>query len=805
MEKIKINDLSFIYPKNDVPALNDINLSINSGEFTVICGRSGCGKSTLLRQLKPILSPVGSRSGNILFDGRNINELSAAEQASEIGFVLQNPESQIVCDKVWHELSFGLESLSCHDDEIRLRVAEMVSFFGLEDKLHSNVTELSGGQKQLLNLAAVMVMQPQVLILDEPTSRLDPIAAHDFLEAVSRINRELGTTVIISEQRLDEVLPLCDKVAVMEGGGILTVGTPREVGAELNSRHSDMLDALPSPMKISYAAGDGSETPVTIREGREWLTRIPVKNKISSLSADSDSPDDYVLCIDEAWFRYEKNDADILKGISFKLRRGELYALMGGNGAGKTTALSLICGINTPYRGKIKITAGMKTAALPQEPQTLFSQKTVRLDLSEMLPKNPSHSDAERLRQTAELCGLCELLDRHPYDLSGGEQQRSALAKVLLSEPDILILDEPTKGLDAHFKKEFSAILSELKRRGVSILMVSHDIEFCAEYADRCGMLFDGRIVSENVPKKFFYDNAFYTTSARRMARGIIENAVTDKDIIHAIGDNNSQKSESEKNFFKEPDDKNKNTIKMGLPPQAVPLPHKIPKKTWLEAIIVLLLIPLTVFFGMTYLQDRKYYFISLLIILEAMIPFAVVFEGRRPQSRELVVVSVLCAVAVIGRAAFAFIPQFKPVAAIVIISAVCFGGETGFLVGAVSAFVSNFFFGQGPWTPWQMFSFGIIGFIAGVLYQTGILRKSRMSLCLFGFLSAAFIYGGIMNPASVVIWQSSPTKEMFVSAYAMGLPFDLIHGASTAIFLWLGAIPMGEMLDRVKTKYNML
>lgn len=804
MEKIKINDLSFVYPKSNVAALNSIDLSINSGEFTVICGRSGCGKSTLLRQLKPILSPAGSQSGSISFDGRNINALSAAEQASEIGFVLQNPESQIVCDKVWHELSFGLESLSCPDDEIRLRVAEMVSFFDMEDNLNSNVTELSGGQKQLLNLASVMVMQPQVLILDEPTSRLDPIAAHNFLEAVSRINRELGTTIIISEQRLDEVLPLCDKVVVMENGRILTVGTPREVGAELNSRHSDMLDALPSPMKISYAAGDSSETPVTIREGREWLTQLSVKNKLSSLTDSYSSAED-ILCIDEAWFRYEKNNADILKGLSFKLRKGELYALMGGNGAGKTTALSLICGINAPYRGKIKIAPGMKTAALPQEPQTLFSQKTVRLDLSEMLPKNPSHSDNERLRRTVELCGLRELLDRHPYDLSGGEQQRAALAKVLLSEPDILILDEPTKGLDAHFKKEFSAILSELKRRGVSILMVSHDIEFCAEYADRCGMLFDGRIVSENIPKKFFYDNAFYTTSARRMARGIIQNAVTNEDIIYAIVDNNSQESSSEKNIFEKPEAEIENNCNKDLLPQAAPLRHKIPKKTWFESIIVLLLIPLTVFFGMAYLQDRKYYFISLLIILEAMLPFAVVFEGRRPQARELVVISVLCAIAVIGRAAFAFIPQFKPVAAIVIIAAVCFGGEKGFLVGAISAFVSNFFFGQGPWTPWQMFSFGIIGFIAGVLYQTGILRRRRTSLCLFGFLSAAFIYGGIMNPASVVIWQSSPTKEMFVSAYAMGLPFDLIHGASTAIFLWLGAIPMCEMLDRVKTKYNML
>lgn len=230
---------------------------------------------------------------------------------------------------------------------------------------------------------------------------------------------------------------------------------------------------------------------------------------------------------------------------------------------------------------------------------------------------------------------------------------------------------------------------------------------------------------------------------------------------------------------------------------------RKLSKRTLASLIMILLAVPLTVYIGYYFLDDKKYYFISLFIILETLIPFMLVFESRKPQARELVIIAVLCAIAVAGRSAFYMLPQFKPMIAVVIIAGVCFGGETGFLVGAVSAFVSNFFFGQGAWTPWQMFAFGIIGFAAGVLFKKGFLLKTKGSLCIFGALATVVIYGGIMNPASVILWQDNPTKEMIISSYIMGLPFDLVHAAATAFFLWIAASPMIEKTDRIKIKYG--
>ncbi|MGN1059935.1 MAG: ECF transporter S component [Clostridia bacterium] len=240
--------------------------------------------------------------------------------------------------------------------------------------------------------------------------------------------------------------------------------------------------------------------------------------------------------------------------------------------------------------------------------------------------------------------------------------------------------------------------------------------------------------------------------------------------------------------------------------PVQTPRRGRLTKRTLLAAFMILAVIPLTIYVGVYFLGDKKYYFISLMIILETLLPFCVLFEARKPQARELVVVSVLCAAAVAGRAAFYMIPQFKPVAAVVIIAGVAFGGETGFLVGALSAFLSNFFVGgQGAWTPWQMFAFGIIGFLAGLLFRKGFLRKTRVSLCIFGGLAVMLLYGGIMNPASVIMMEPHPTREMFLLSYVMGAPFDLIHGAATVFFLWLAAEPMLEKLERIKVKYGML
>jgi len=570
MEIFTVRGLTFIYPLKEVPALKDINLTINQGEFIVICGKSGCGKSTLLRQFKTTLTPHGKKSGEILFNSKSIEEIDTRIQASDIGYVLQSPDNQIVTDKVWHELAFGLESLGYDNNTIRLRVAEMASFFGIQTWFMKSVTELSGGQKQLLNLASIMAMQPKVLILDEPTSQLDPIAASEFLETIKKINRELGVTIIMTEHRLEEVFTMADRVVVMDNGEIIVDDTPTLVGKKLNKINHKMFLAMPSAMKIYSMVKNDLDCPITVRDGRNWLTELlkdkyiihdKVKEKIigeSDIKANKYSKDinikgrkyeedsDIAIKLNDVWFKYGKNEQDVIKDLSLEIKSGQFHCIVGGNGTGKTTALSIINGINKPYRGKVEINGKdirkynskdlfrNKLGVLPQNPQVLFVKKTVELDLYEMLSgfKLSKEEKKNRVGEIAKVVEIEDLLSMHPYDLSGGEQQRAALAKVLLLEPMILLLDEPTKGLDGYFKIKLSNILKKLLMKGVTIVMVSHDIEFCAEYADKCSLFFDGSIVTSSTPNKFFTGNSFYTTSANRMSRHIFKNAVTCEDVI---------------------------------------------------------------------------------------------------------------------------------------------------------------------------------------------------------------------------------------------------------------------------------
>ena len=473
MDTFAIHDLTFFYPGQAVPALDRLDLTVRSGEFWVLCGPSGCGKSTLLRQLKTVLAPHGHRLGEIRFEGVPLDELDQREQAARIGFVLQSPENQLVTDKVWHELAFGLESLGYDTPTIRRRVAEMASFFGIQTWFYKNVAELSGGQKQLLNLASVMAMQPSVLILDEPTSQLDPIAAADFLATLGKINRELGTTILLTEHRLEEAFPLAGRVAVLDRGRLLCTGTPSQVGAALKDAGHAMFQAMPAPMRIWAAVGDSSPCPVTVREGRDWLGRFAAAHPPGALPEEQRHayPPEAAITARDLWFKYEKDLPDVVKGLSLTVRRGEFLALLGGNGTGKTTSLKLLSGLLKPCRGELE-TVG-RLGVLPQNPQALFVKKTVREDLFELLKGRPLSRAAqeEQVARAVTLCRLEELLDRHPYDLSGGEQQRAALAKILLLEPDVLLLDEPTKGLDAGFKQTLAEILQRLLRRGVAVLM----------------------------------------------------------------------------------------------------------------------------------------------------------------------------------------------------------------------------------------------------------------------------------------------------------------------------------------------
>ena len=577
MNCIEVKNFSFQYPKESHAALYQVSMEVEEGSFVVLCGKSGCGKSTLLRQFKSVLASHGEKKGEILYGGQNLEDVDLRTQSAEIGYVLQNPDNQIVTDKVWHELAFGLESLGYDTPTIRLRVAEMASYFGIHSWFLKNVSELSGGQKQLLNLASVMAMHPKLLILDEPTSQLDPIAASDFLETVRKINRDIGTTVILTEHRLEDVIPWADKVYVMDKGRMIADGTPNEIGEQLRTMGHDMFLSMPAPMQIYAGTNSSLRCPLTVSQGRRWLSEeletkgIKIKKErnqeetakkknsiLGKLAGLKKEPEKEIpeIRIKDVWFRYERDLPDVVKGLSLDIKKGEIYAVVGGNGTGKSTAMSLIARIRFPYRGKIYL-EGKEIGkysdddlyhgflgVMPQNPQSLFVKKTVREDLYEVIDgKRERKSEAypiemkkkDAVEGIVSLTRLEGLLDRHPYDLSGGEQQRLALAKVLLLRPKILLMDEPTKGIDNHYKKELGEILRKLSEHGVTILMISHDVEFCAQYADRTGLFFQGNVVTSEESKKFFAGNNFYTTAANRMARNYFPNAVTVEDVVKAI------------------------------------------------------------------------------------------------------------------------------------------------------------------------------------------------------------------------------------------------------------------------------
>lgn len=557
MAVFSIKNLSFTYPQKINPALSSINIKINCGEFISVCGQTGCGKTTLLRNMKTILAPYGKLVGEIKFYNRPLNEIGQREQAGRIGIVMQNPDAQIVTDKVWHELAFGMESLGFDKDMIRLKTAETAAFFGMQNWFMKDVFQLSGGQKQLLNLASVMVLEPDVLILDEPTSQLDPIAAESFLETVHRINREIGTTVIVTEHRLENVLPMADRVIVMDKGTVLADGKSELVGKVLSKMKHPMIFAMPTPMQIYDQLGrktDRCRCPVTIKEGRAFLSDVVGNRKLKSVRIeDGKSKERFgeaAAVLTDVWFRYEKNGDDVIKGLTFSVLKGQLCCILGGNGTGKSTALGIMGGILRAYRGKV-IVEGKDIGKykggelyrgilgmLPQDPKSIFVEKTVQRELTEVQRGLSPEEKNKQVLEVAIKTELMDLLESHPYDLSGGEQQRLALAKVLLTKPGILIMDEPTKGLDEHFKMKLASMLIKLKNEGVAVLIATHDIEFCGKYADRCAMLFDGKIISQGTPNNFFSASNYYTTAASRMSRHIFENAVTSLDVVKLYKEN---------------------------------------------------------------------------------------------------------------------------------------------------------------------------------------------------------------------------------------------------------------------------
>lgn len=528
MEILSCENVAFKYNESTDYAISDCTFSVKKGEKIMLCGASGSGKSTLLRLLKRELSPRGELSGDITLMGKDRSELSDRESAEKIGFVMQSPDSQTVCDKVSAELAFGLESFGVKSGEIQSRVGEMAAFFGIEPLYDRDISTLSGGQKQLVALCSVMATDPDILLLDEPTAQLDPVAARELLDILDRLNKEMGVTIIIAEHDPEELFDSCDKILYLAKGKTEFFGTPA-----LTAKYfvENALEGfLPETAKAFARLCD--DLPLNVRQGRAKLEKLGVTDIPKQAVTDTERAEPYALQCKNLWQRYEKNSPDILKGCDLGIRKGECYGLLGSNGGGKSTLLRVICGLCKPYMGTVSL-FGKKQKAykngslfremlafLPQEPVTMFVKESVREDLLQSGEKSAVENVSQRM-------GIEHLLDRHPWDLSGGEIQKCAFAKILLADPKIIVLDECTKGMDSFAKKALGDVLASLKDEGRTILLVTHDLEFAAQYCDRCGLLFDGKIVAEDNAVEFFSHNRFYTTAAARLTRGFFSGAVT--------------------------------------------------------------------------------------------------------------------------------------------------------------------------------------------------------------------------------------------------------------------------------------
>ncbi len=553
MVAFSIKNLSFTYPGESKKALSGISLDINKGEFVVLCGKSGSGKSTLLRMLKPETAPHGKTEGEIIYFGKRKDEYSLRESASDIGYLMQNTEYQTVTHSVRSELAFGMENLGLDSKTIRLRIAEISAYFSLDKIIDKKNSELSGGQKQLVCLAGILSMHPKAVIFDEPASQLDPVSAEALFSTAKKLSRENGMTVIITEHRLESLIPDADRLIVLDEGKIISDCAPENTARELFNNNEYIKKSMPVPMRIGAAIGSTDILPLDVSSCRRLLEkhiRPDISYELSEEKAISKT-DSFVLEAKNISFAYDKSGY-VLKDFSLKVPEGSFYALMGANAAGKTTALSLMSGLLPCKKGSVKIFGkdikkykekelynGI-SALLPQKCESLFSSETVREDLLSSLD-GTGLSKAEKEKKIEEIALITEIshiLTHHPYDISGGEMQRAALSMVLLKEPKIIFMDEPTKGMDSLFKEKFASVIKELCSKGVTVIAVSHDTEFCASYCDCCAMISDGMCISESEAKKFFAGNFFYTTAANKIARDFFPDAITEKEVIRLCSEN---------------------------------------------------------------------------------------------------------------------------------------------------------------------------------------------------------------------------------------------------------------------------
>lgn len=550
MEDLRIKDLSFQYAGTQEYALKEINLTIKKGTIILLCGASGSGKSTLLKLLKPQIKPAGTLTGQCLLNQVPLDELPTLLTSSKIGWVGQNPDTQFVTDNVWDELAFGLENLRLSAIEIMNRIGELATFLNMTHLMDKKVSDLSGGEKQLVHLAAVLVMRPTLLLLDEPTAQLDPQAAQQIIALLLRLNRELGITLMIVEHQLTGFFKEADQIVLLDQGRPSLTGTPSTFIQNLEKEelvHQRFVAELPTAVQLYVKNRINQKQygviPITVIEGKFFLAKMikATKQTVNFITEQQPAKkQEIAIQLKNGWFRYDKHAEDSLAGVFLNVYKGELLAVVGGNGSGKTTLLKILARIHTCYAGKLLFfgksskKSSTKIAYLPQNPNLLFIKDTVMEDYQEALnmTNHPPEVLAQKIAEVTARLDLSELLHQHPLDLSAGQLQRVALGKLLLQDPAILLLDEPTKGIDRFTIQQMTNELRCLVAEGKTILCVTHDLDFAAEASDRCCLFFNHQLFPVEASSVFFSQNQFYTTEASRIAKDWYPEVVTVTELL---------------------------------------------------------------------------------------------------------------------------------------------------------------------------------------------------------------------------------------------------------------------------------
>lgn len=550
IELVEIEDLSYWYPGSESPAIEGITLRIGRGEFILLAGASGSGKSTLCRSMNGLVPHFygGTVSGTVKIEGVDTRTVEVRDLARDVGMVFQDPENQIITDNPVSEIAFGLENMGIERPQMLKRVEEVLASLRLSELRDKTVRELSGGQKQKVALASVLAMHPRVILLDEPTSQLDPISAEEFLSTLKALNDELGLVVVLAEHRVERCFHFADRVIVLESGRLAFDGGPRQMA---NWSRGRKWVPLP-PITRIFLNGQEGDPPLTVKEGRIKIAGL-VDGTSSDLPATDPRPGTGLesppaIETSSLWHIYG-DGTEALRGVDLSIRQGEFVAVIGENGSGKTTLVRHFNGLLRPTRGKVMLegtvikdvevarlarTCGM----LGQDPNLQLVSDTARGELEASLKAMSVPKDvwAMMIEEALGSLDLASLRDADPHDLSCGERELVALASVLVYQPKVLVLDEPTRGVDQGTKDRLAGYLKRYNEEGNTVILVTHDLEFAAECCHRVLLMGSGRLLADGDKHSVLADSLFFTTQYNKCFRDVADRVVTREEAVSVLG-----------------------------------------------------------------------------------------------------------------------------------------------------------------------------------------------------------------------------------------------------------------------------